>query len=113
MAPGVLLLLVKQRDLLCRRAEGRGWQADVDCGVMIITTESYCDRGEAYVVRHYHPPHIGLEEARQQVEWPDGFRCQHEHDCCGHWYPRKATVEVKADGCQVFVVVTQKYYQNA
>lgn len=36
-------------------------------------------------------------------------RCQHMHDCCGHWYESRARIERMGDAV---VLVTQSSYQN-
>lgn len=38
----------------------------------------------------------------------DGYKCRHEHDCCGGWYPSR----VRAQPDDNNTILIQKWYQN-
>lgn len=38
-----------------------------------------------HVIRLY-PNDTPEEMIRQDYDHPDGNSCQHDYDCCGHWY---------------------------
>ena len=48
--------------------------------ITINYNNDYCK-----VVRLY-PHDIADEMIRQDYDHPDGNSCQHDYDCCGHWY---------------------------
>ena len=73
----------------------------------LVTTEPATD-GDAIVDVYTFAPGTSEAAALASLDYPDGYRCLHSHDCCGGWYPRRATVSY-VNGK---LTVTQRWYQN-
>lgn len=68
----------------------------------------------------YHVLNVPADWSEDDVRaWADeefpARRCQHAHDCCGHFYPRKASVTLVTDGSfadTYEVLVRQRWVAN-
>jgi hypothetical protein len=74
----------------------------------IKVREQYTDKdGTSSVVVTQFPRDVKLRKLEQMIPLR-GSRCQHDYDCCGHWYAGLAKVRLTSKS----VIVKQNWHMN-
>jgi len=67
---------------------------------------------ESYVDVYTFAPgttYVEVHNYLVNMDAPDGYRCQHSYDCCGHFYPGKARISQTERG---IFQIRQTWIQN-
>ena len=72
----------------------------------------YSEDGESYKNIHFFWPRRTDEEIKASFDYPDGYGCSHEGDCCGCWYPGPVIIDTVEIGFEKFKVASQTWSIN-